>query len=87
MITDVSNGIAARPAYRDTTFFVGWKFEGIEGAYPVWLDFMFLDRTTCNPKRAWVGTAEQAKAVRRKFPWTKSLKLVRNAPVNNVRKD
>lgn len=80
----VSNGVSERPAYKDSTWYIGYRMEGWDGAYPLYLDFMFLDKTTRDINRAWVGTETQAKAVRRKYPSSKKLKLVRNVPPNNT---
>lgn len=80
-----ANGITA--AYADQQYFTGYRLQGDDGSGPVYLDMIHLDRTTRNIKRAWIGSLEQSKAVRRKYPWTKTLERVRNAPPNNTRRD
>lgn len=82
MIQDVSNGVYARPEYKDATYFKGFFFVGNEGNYPVYVWMMDPSKTTRDIRQALICTLEQAKNVRRIYPNTKSMRLVRNSLPN-----
>lgn len=72
VILDSSNGVYA--SY-NTTKRLMFKGKDILGN-PVYLHFCRLDWTTKNWDEAWIGTKAQALNVRKKYPHTKSMKLV-----------
>lgn len=77
-----ANGVTA--GFTDMSKASGFRFQGSEGNFPIFVDMLDLSKTTRDIKRALICTLEQAKNVRRLYPETKKMKLVRNVLPNTL---
>jgi hypothetical protein len=70
-----SNGITANMS---PGWFSGFRLEMQEGMKTVYAHMCGLDKTTTDIRYAWVGTRDQVRNVRRLYPDTKRMKIVRH---------
>ena len=82
MILERSNGITAS---QPPVWFSGFRLEMQDGLKTVYAHMCGLDQTTTDIRYAWVGTRDQLKNVRRLFPKTRKMAIVKHRPSDTLR--
>lgn len=82
MILDKSNGISPNTA---PAWFSGFRFEMQQGLKTHYLHLCDLNKTTTDIRLAWVGPREKVKNVRRLYPHTKAMTIVKHQAKDTLR--
>ena len=79
------NGIIEQTS-KSPTWFAGFRLEIMDGLKPLYLHMCDLNKTTTDIRQAWVGSKEKVRVVRRRFPHTKQMRIVKHSAKDTLRK-